>query len=541
MVGNPRSLAGLVISLTGFVFYTVQAQSAVVLLAPVGEAPINEFGWSVSDAGDVNGDGFGDVIVGARWNDAGGMNAGRAYVFFGGPAADDVADWVLTGEEPGDIFGTSVSAAGDVNGDGFGDVIVGAYLADVIWADTGKAYVFYGGMTPDSVPDLVTVGETWIHPQSFGESVSGAGDVNGDGYDDFIVGARGWNSDRGRSYVFFGGASPDTIADVILSGEVVYDSFGFSVSGAGDVNGDNYDDVIVGARGNDTGGAGTGRAYVFYGGPSMDAVPDWVLTGQAAQGLGVSVSGAGDVNGDTYDDVIIGAGSVGLANVYFGGATPNSLEDMTLTGTGSFGKSVSGAGDMNADGFADVIVGAHFNNGGGTRAGRAYVYYGAPIPNAGVDLMMTGEFVDDQMGISVSGAGDVNGDGLADAVVGAFLNDSGGSGAGRAYVFTQGIATAVDPDPPRPTILTAWPLPYRGGPLTITFENMGTSGDPTTLELFDTSGRLLWTHRKNLPPGRHQVSWNGRDTRGRVMRNGIYFLRSTSGIRTATIKITVVH
>ncbi len=143
-------------------------------------------------------------------------------------------------------------------------------------------------------------------------------------------------------------------------------------------------------------------------------------------------------------------------------------------------------------------------------------------------------------GESVGTAGDVNGDGLADAVVGAFLNDVGGSGAGKAYVFTQAIPTAVDPDPPRPTILTAWPLPYRGGPLRIVFENQEISWDPTTLELFDTSGRLLWTHRKNLPTGQHQVSWNGRDTRGRVVRSGIYFLRYTGGERTATMKITVV-
>ena len=147
---------------------------------------------------------------------------GRAYVYYGGPGADAVADLTLTGEAAGDLFGYSVSGAGDVNGDGYADVIVGAYSDDA------------GG------------------------------------------------SDAGRAYVYFGGPGADAVADLTLTGAAASDWFGWSVSGAGDVNGDGYADVIVGGHSDDAGGMDAGRAYVYFGGPGADAVADLTLTGAAA-------------------------------------------------------------------------------------------------------------------------------------------------------------------------------------------------------------------------------------------------------------------
>jgi len=147
----------------------------------------DRFGISVASAGDVNGDGFADVIVGAWANDAGGADAGRAYVYFGGPAADATPDLALTGAAANDSFGYSVASAGDVNGDGFADLLVGAYGSDAGGADAGRAYVYFGGPAADATPDLTLTGAA--ANDVFGYSAASAGDVNGDGFDDIMVGA----------------------------------------------------------------------------------------------------------------------------------------------------------------------------------------------------------------------------------------------------------------------------------------------------------------------------------------------------------------
>ena len=385
------------------------------------------------------------MIVGAYASDAAGQDAGRAYVHYGGPGADAIADLTLTGSAPGENFGISVSGTGDVNGDGYADVIVGAWTSDAGGSIAGRAYLYYGGPGADAVADVIlTASEPFGF---FGFSVSGAGDVNKDGYADLVVGAFGQNAGAGRAYVYFGGPSMDSVADLTLTGEAASDNFGHSVSGAGDLNGDGYADVIVGAWINDGGGMNAGRAYVFYGGPSANALADLILTGAAANdNFGYSVSGAGDVNRDGFADVVVGAPlndavgpDAGRAYVYFGGLGADATADLILTGQSAvdqFGVSVSGAGDVNGDGFADVVVSAVGNDAGGSNAGRAYVYYGGPGSDAVADQVLTGSAGGDNFGISVSGAGDTNGDGHDDLIIGANAADPGGSAeAGQAYLY----------------------------------------------------------------------------------------------------------
>jgi hypothetical protein len=199
-----------------------------------------------------------------------------------GSKADTTANTNIYGTEDSQYLGISVSSAGDVNGDGYDDVIVGANQANAGGTDRGRAYIFFGGtgltgLKADTTADVDIYG-TENNSQYLGVSVSSAGDVNGDGYDDVIVGANGANvggTSRGRAYIFFGGPGltglkADTTADVNIYGtENNSQSLGDSVSSAGDVNGDGYDDVIVGANGANVGGTFRGRAYIFFGGASL--------------------------------------------------------------------------------------------------------------------------------------------------------------------------------------------------------------------------------------------------------------------------------
>ncbi len=363
----------------------------------------SQFGASVASAGDVNGDGYPDLIVGA--SDAYG-NTGRAYVFYGGPSLVSksavVADVILTGE-PSSAFGTSVSGAGDVNGDGRADIIVGAPNYGALF--TGRAYVFYGGPTLLSKgagsADVIITGEA--NGNNFAQSVSSAGDVNGDGRSDIIIGAPHYSATTGRAYAFYGGptliSESAANADVIITGEVTGDAFGWAVSSAGDLNGDGRSDIIIGAPQNAT---TTGRAYVFLGGATFvskgAAAADVILSGEAnGNSFGYAVSTAGDVNGDGKQDLIVGAPyskpaqGTGRAYLFLAGPSLASKgagnADIILTGdvyVYGFGTAVSAAGDMDGDGYGDVVVGAPNSSGG---VGRAYVTSVFPFkllsPNGG--------------------------------------------------------------------------------------------------------------------------------------------------------------
>jgi len=437
IIGAPKNNAGGILSGRAYIYFggTVLDNSVDVIMT--GGAVNNYFGRSVSSAGDVNSDGYDDVIVGAD-----GYNSftGRAYIYYGGASMNSVADIILTGELTGHNFGYSVSGAGDVNNDGFSDVVVGAYAAG---GYTGKAYIYYGGSSMNNIADVTMAGENSFN--DFGYSVSGAGDVNGDGYKDVIIGAYGFNSGFGRTYIYYGGAAMDNAADVIMIGGGLGDYFGVSVSNAGDVNDDGYSDVIIGSYGYNS---FTGRAYIYYGGISMDPFADVTMTGESTNNqFGYSVSDAGDVNGDGFADVYVGAWaystSKGRAYLYYGGANMNNVVDIFMTGDTTlnyFGYSVSGGGDVNGDGFADMIVGAFGYN---SSTGRAYVYTNTLRGKDISDLIMTGENVGDYFGESISNAGDVNGDGYDDVIAGAFGYNSR---TGRAYIYYGGIIMDNIPD-----------------------------------------------------------------------------------------------
>ena len=400
-----------------------------------GDGKDDFFGYSVSGAGDINGDGFADVIVGAMFDDNNiRFNSGSAQVLSG---TDGSVLYTFNGDGSDDRFGESVSSAGDVNGDGFDDVIVGSFRDDNNGrVDSGSARVLSG--SDGSV--LFTFNGDGARDY-FGTSVSGAGDVNGDGFADVIVGAS-WddnNGDRSGSARVLSGVDGAVLYS--FDGDSAYDSFGGSVSAAGDVNGDGFADVIVGARFDyNSGPDPSGSARVLSG---VDGAVLYSFNGDSANdSFGGSVSAAGDVNGDGFDDLVVGAfgddnngPTSGSARV-LSGADGSVLFNFDGDGADDrFGFSVSGAGDVNGDGFDDLIVGAYKDdNNGLTDSGSARILSGA---DGTVLFMFDGDGADDRFGISVSGAGDVNGDGFADIIVGASRDDNNGlSNSGSARLFT---------------------------------------------------------------------------------------------------------
>jgi hypothetical protein len=410
------------------------------------------YGYSVNAAGDVNGDGYSDVIAGAYRYDDGEDNEGRAYAYYGSADGPSVTpDWTAEDNLVGAWFGHSVSGAGDVNGDGYADVIVGAPQPDH-GTTIGLAYVYYGsatGLSPTA--NWTAQGDQLV--DWFGRRVQGAGDVNGDGYGDVIIGVPHYDSDRvdvGKAVAYYGSAHGlSATPDWTAVGSQVLALFGRDAKGAGDVNGDGYDDVIVGAHQYDHGEKNEGRAFVYLGSANgLRTTPAWKAESDQPGALfGRSVNTTGDVDGDGYDEIVVGApqyddgqANEGKAFLYYGSPTGPSTTAGWMAQADQaeawFARSVATAGDIDADGYGDAIIGAPNYDTNKTDGGKVFVYYGSA---AGLNTApgWTAEMNQDHawFGRSVTTVGDVNGDGLGDVVAGAPQFDDPEKDEGGAFVF----------------------------------------------------------------------------------------------------------
>ena len=353
-------------------------------------------GQAVSTAGDVNGDGYADVIIGAPHYSSGQVGEGKAFVFYGSPAGlGSTPNWTAESDQAGAAFGCDVGTAGDVNGDGYGDVIIGASLYDNGQTDEGRAFLYLGSASGlASTPSWTA--ESDQDGAGFGVSASTAGDVNGDGYADVVVGSLSYDHgqpDEGAAFVYLGSAAglASTYA-WMAEGDQSYARFGMFSATAGDVNGDGYADLFVTAPWYNGGQYQEGRAYVYYGSASgLQTTPAWTAKGNQYRALfGYSWFGhAGDVNGDGYADIVVGAlwydggqTDEGAAFVYHGGpdglsATADWTAESNQAGRLRLGYLVSTAGDVNGDGYRRYPCWAPVYDNGETDEGRAFLYYGS--------------------------------------------------------------------------------------------------------------------------------------------------------------------
>jgi hypothetical protein len=406
---------------------------------------------------DLNGDGYADIAVGAPYKDLSGPDQGRVYVYLGGNPINPGVDYMIDGPKTSGVqFGSKVAFVGDLNGDGYADLAVGSL------GGSGTVYVFFGPSLPSTAGGANAILPGEFDGDQYGAgAISGAGDMNGDGFADMVIGAPLYSGmffvEQGRAYLVLGGTQIGSTGNAVISGAASSDTFGASISAGGDQNGDGIPDVVVGAPGVN---GGTGRAYVFYG-PSLPANAAQGLaidpSGQNYGGFGRAVASDGDIDGDRADDVLIGApgarlaylllgrpggmdtfpdvtiGSMGTQTVEFGNAvcfgdvTADGLADYIVaddrdSGLGRFntyfGPSLSGVpdfviagrngnviygnaiavGDVNGNGFGDFLIA---DPGLSSSTGRVYVYFGGSPPNTGIDVTLDGESIGDSFGSSV--------------------------------------------------------------------------------------------------------------------------------------------
>jgi hypothetical protein len=461
--GVDNDCDGLTDDCTGWPEEAVLSAAEAVL---VGESSASKVGNALAALGDLDGDGLGELAVGAWMDDGSARNAGAVYIVDGplwGETSLDSARAKLSGELASDSAGYAIDAGGDVNGDGHADLIIGAHGHDANGSSAGIAYLVHGPVNGDmglASADARLLG--LAEDDRAGAAVAGVGDVNGDGRDDLLVGAYGDSSagsSAGAAYLFYGpvsGTAALSTADAQLLGAASKDFAGTAVAGVGDSDGDGYDDMAVGAWGQDGAGSGAGAVHVVLGpvyGQIDLAQADATLWGGArGDKFGASLAAAGDLDGDGYGDLLVGAEGedgggdlAGAAYLFYGPLDDgiSALEaDMIMVGAGrdeKAGSSVAVAGDLDGDGWTDLVVGAPGASVSGNASGAAYLVFSAGVGTVDLAtdaLCFAGEASSDNAGLAVAGPGDMDGDGLDDLAVGAEGADRNGDQSGAVYLLT---------------------------------------------------------------------------------------------------------
>lgn len=502
-------------------------------------------GHTLSAVGDVNADGYDDMAVGAPfYGSYTGSHEGRAYLFLGSAIglATTPAWTIAGGGNCGNYYcnvGYSVDAAGDVNGDGYADVIVSMGRWSNGQYDEGRVNVYHGSPAGlSATPNWMVEGNQYRG--YFGATPGTAGDVNGDGYDDVIIGSgASYGVGQNTAFVYLGsptglscgaGCPVDATAAAAwtFTSSQATANVGGAVATAGDINGDGFSDVLVAAPLYDVSGmTDAGMVWAFLGsGAGLSSTPVWSAVGdQAYAQLGYGLGPAGDVNGDGYDDFLVGAPRYdngqtdeGRVYLYLGSALGPSAAAAWISepdrANTAYGSSLGAMGDLNGDSFADVVVGGlEWDSGSRTNAGKVWVYLGSVTGLADTAARtVEGDQAGAILGAAV-GAGDVNGDGTPDLLIGARDYDrtyiDGGAvfvyhgpnrppvaDADGPYTVAEGSSVALDSSgssdsDPGDTLTYAWDLDndgvYETAGATPDFAGLdGPASHPVTLQVCDS-------------------------------------------------------
>jgi hypothetical protein len=455
-----------------------------------GEANNDMFSRMVANAGDVNGDGFKDILMTAPYNNDGGAHAGKVYLFFGRATgwSKDInvsnANASFVAEGAGDAGGSAGEGTGlcggDINGDGLSDIVIGMPQNDDAGSNRGQVYIIFGKKSGwQKNVDLTQADASFrgeYNGDWLGRYADCDGDVNGDRIDDLVMGASVNDEngvDSGQVYIVFGqkgGWAMDTnvsTADASLLGESGGDSAGISLAIAPDVNGDGIDDIVIGAANNDRGGNLAGSAYLALGRKTSDWKMDMPLASKAnaswyGEGIqdafGYLLDGLGDVNGDGLGDIVAGSylnngngADAGQAYIIFGrrsgwGTNVNISAGMNASYFGEAlanyaGRGVAGPGDVDGDGLNDILISSPDNGEVAALSGEAYLVLGKTAGWAKrvnlnqADASWRGEMASSIGGRTVAG-GDFNADGLADVLISAHLDSEHGTSTGQGYVIS---------------------------------------------------------------------------------------------------------
>ncbi len=502
-----------------------------------GEEPGDRFGRYIACIGDVNGDECDDFLASNKFE--GTALEGHVFLFHGGNPPDTIPDLIFNNPYPYGYYGANIENIGDVNGDTCDDfAILGGYSQD----NRHIVNIFYGGSLLDTIPDVFLSEATFW--DGFGSNIEGIGDVNGDGYDDVAVHASNYGSSRGKVWIYFGGSPMDSIADWEREGSRNQAIFGRSIAGKGDLNGDNYDDFAIYEY---TGpSVYQSNYFIFFGGTELDTIPDVVIYGEdyyPAIDIGNTSAQIENLNGDQYSDLVIACNRTADVVIFHGGDPMDTDIDVVLSGYDSgvmdYSMYVSYAGDVNHDGYGDIIASQPAAIIG---TGLVYVYFGNPWMDGHPDIRWN------YPGETLVDCGDINGDGIDDMM----FAKRGNHGcieiyAGDSTFFVNAPEEMPEAAPNLFQLHEPYPNPFNNT-VTIPFEIFpGINGD-VSLIVYNVLGQMVadlrpavGTAMKGQRTGYYEVIWDGKDPSGVDVGSGVYVVVLHISTHRQLQKVTILR